>query len=261
MNPFLIPPMILGGLLLLLILLLLFGSAKIRITYTSRLRIVASVCGIRFALVSGEEEKPPTLADCHDPYFLLRRQRRKAIRAAKKAAREAEKKKRKAREKAARKLQKKQEKANQKKQGVPSPNLIENMQMILALLKKLYAVTKGKLRIRVHRMHILVGSEDAAKTAILYGAILPSASLLLQWLHTYFAPIARKDGTMRIEPDYLSDKITAEVDLTCILKLRRAIVIALRMLIGFLLEKKRAKEKARLRVARRTPHASPNTDK
>ena len=52
---------------------------------------------------------------------------------------------------------------------------------------------------------------------------------------------------MRIEPDFLSDKIRADIDLTCSLKLRRAIAIGVRMLIKFLSEKKKAEEKAKAR--------------
>ena len=247
MNPFLILPAVLGGLLALLLLIILFGTARVRITCRQKVRVVVSVLGIRFTVVSDEEPKPPELADCHDPYYLLRRERRKAIKAAKKAAKAKEKKSIKEKGKAAHKAQKKKEKAERKAQGIPSPNLTENLQMILALLKQLYTVTKGKFHVRVHRMHISVGSDDAAKTAVLYGAIVQSASLILQWLQTYFIPIARKEGSMRIEPDFLSDKIRADIDLTCSLKLRRAIAIGVRMLIKFLSEKKKAEEKAKAR--------------
>ena len=48
---------VLGGILLLALALLLFGNAKIRIVCREKLRVVASVCGIRFTLISDKDPK------------------------------------------------------------------------------------------------------------------------------------------------------------------------------------------------------------
>lgn len=247
MHPLLIVLAVLGGILFLLLLLILLGTVKVRIVYREKVRVVLYVLGIGITLVS-DREKKPELTDCHDPEAVLRREKRKAKKAARKAAKKAAKKEEKKKLKAEQKARKKQEKADKKAAGVPAPNVVENLQMILALLKKLYTVTRGRFHLHVKRLHITVGTDDAAKTAMLYGMILQSATCILQWLQTNFIPIHRKDGSMEINPDFITCKTTADVDILCSLKIRHAIGMAIRMLMTFLTEKKNANKKAARRV-------------
>ena len=55
--PLTIVLLVLGALLLLLLLLFLLGSAKIHIVCRQTLRVVASVCGIKFTLFSDQKKK------------------------------------------------------------------------------------------------------------------------------------------------------------------------------------------------------------
>ncbi len=232
------------GIVCAIALVLLFGNASIRIVCREKLRVVASICGIHITLVSDKEPKPKkvkNLSECKNPEAVLRRE----LRRRQKEARKAEKRRLKAQKKAAKKAAKKKQQAATR--PLPTPNLKEKLDMILALVKKLYELTRGKLRVRVRRMHIKVGAEDAAKTAILYGVILQNASCLLSLIENKFTHIKRKDGEMQIEPDYLSGKCSADIDLTCSFKLRRIIVIGVSMLFAFNKEKSRAIKKAAAR--------------
>ncbi len=230
-----------------LALLILLGGASVRIVCREKLRVVASICGIHITLVSDKAPKPKKVKDlteCDDPDEALRRELRRQI----KEARRAEKRREKAKKKAAKKAMQKKQKALS--HPVPTTNLKEKMDMILALVKKLYEVTRGRLRIRVRRMHIKVGADDAAKTAILYGVILQNASCLLNLIEYKFTPIKREDGEMQIEPDYLSGKCSADIDITCSVKFRHVIGIALTMLTAFRREKDIATKKAIRRYKR-----------
>ncbi len=235
---------LLAALLITLLCLLLFGSVGIRIVCREKLRVVASVCGIKYTILSDKEPKkkePKNLSKCRNPEAVLK----KELRRRQKAAERAEKKRRKAAKKAAKR---KEEHAAQK--PVATPNLKEKLDMILALLQKLYRETRGKVRIHIRQMRISVGAEDAAKTAILYGIILQSASYLLNFIETSFTHIKRSDGSMVIEPDYLSGKCSAEIDIACSVKIRRAIPIGIRMLQAFRKEKATAYKKAAIRHKR-----------
>ncbi len=230
-----------------LALLILLGGASIRIVCREKLRVVASICGIRITLVSDKTPKPKEVKDlteCDDPDKALLRELRRQI----KEARRAEKRRENAKKKAAQKAVQKKQKAIT--HPVPTTNLKEKMDMILSLVKKLYEVTRGKIRIRVQRMHIKVGTDDAAKTAILYGVIVQSAASLLNLIEYKFTPIKREDGEMQIEPDYLSGKCAADIDITCSIKFRHVIAIAVAMLKAFFKEKERATEKATRRYKR-----------
>ncbi|MBQ2249913.1 MAG: DUF2953 domain-containing protein [Clostridia bacterium] len=245
MHPLLIVLTVLGGLLLLLLLLLLLGHARVRIRCPGKaLRVTLSVCGLPFTLLSDAEKEIPDPKDLEHPEALLRRERRRQRRAEKRA----EKKRLRAREKAAKRAE--QKRAREK--GQPTPNLKEKLEMILALLQLLYRETGGKLRLRVRRLHLWVGTDDAAKTAILYGVVLQSATYLLQWIDTHLLRIDRREGAMTVEPDFVSGKCHADIDLTCSIRLYTALVIGVRMLLAFQREKATAMRKAILREKSKT---------
>lgn len=255
MNAWQIVLTVVIGLILLIAALLLFGRAKIRIVCREKVKVVASVLGIRFTLISDKEKgdrAKKDLSRCHNPDRILKKEMRRRQRLAKKAR----KKKLKAAKRSAQHKEQKQE----KKELQPSPNLKENLAMITALLKRLYEVTRGKIDIHVRKMLIRVGTDDAAKTAILYGAILQSTAYLLQWIDTHFAHIRREAGDMSVEPDYLSDKCHAEIDITCSLYLSQILSLAIKMLVTYRGEKAKAEKKAaaRVRKARSAQHVEKN---
>lgn len=228
------------AILALLVLLLLFGTAKVRIVCREKLRVAVSVFGIRFTLVSDKEpkkKKQKALEKCSNPDRVLKKELRRQMKEAKKA----EKKRLKAKKKAEKK------KALAATGKRPTPNLKENLGMILALLKKLYEKTHGKIKIKFNRMHIYVGSDDAAKTAVLYGVIVQSVSYILNFVEEKFTHIKRRAGDMSVEPDYTATQCSADIDLVCSVKIRHAIGMALSMLMAYNKERGKAYKKAALR--------------
>lgn len=234
------------GIILLLLLAILFGRAKIRIICQGKIKVVASVLGIRFTVYSDQpkKKKKRLLHRCDNPDKVLKRELRRQKRA-------LEKKRKK-------KLKSQNKKVKQIKRGQPDPNLIENLQMIQTLLKKLYEVTKGALKIKVRRMHIAIGTEDAAKTAITYGVVVQSAACLLEFIDTHFAKIKRRDGAMTITPNYLSETTTSDIDIACSIGLRKAVSIALAMYSSYKAERKLALAKARYRVKQQEAETKSN---
>lgn len=227
----------------LIALIILFGNVGIRIVCREKLRVVASVCGIPITLVSDKEPKeqaPRDLAKCRNPKRALK----KELKRQKKEAKKAEKRRLKAEQRAAKKAERKAEAAAQ---NLPTPNLKENLDMIVALIKKLYRETNGRIRIRVRRLHITVGTDDAAKTAILYGVAVQAVSYIVGIIDQGFNRIRRKDGDMTVTPDYVSGHSTADIDLICKVKIRRLIGSGLRMLMAYRKERGRALKRAALR--------------
>ena len=150
---------------------------------------------------------------------------------------------RKAEKKAERKLRKKQLKQQNASQR-PMPNLKDKLEMILALLKQLYRHTNGKFRLHIRRMHIYVGSDNAADTAVLYGVAMATTSCILQWLQDHFIPIRHKKGSVEIYPDYLSEKTNIDIDIVCSVRIYRALAIGIRMLFAYDKENRRSYQKA-----------------
>lgn len=246
---------VLLAILLCLLLLVLLGGVQVRIICKEKLRVVAGVWFLRFTLVSEEKkkkkkERKKPLSDCRDPEKALRLE----LKRREKERKKAEKKRLKAQKKAQKKAARKQRHAAGGKQTA-TPNLKEKLDMILALLKKLYERTQGKVKIRVRRMHIRVGTDDAAKTAITYGVILQSASYILNFIESKFTHIAHREGDISITPDYLSDHMSTDIDIALSIKIRHALRLGLAMLLAYTKESRAAKQKAMLRTLSATDEA------
>lgn len=225
---------VIGGIAVLLLLLLFFGSVRIKTTINGEVMILGSILGIRRRLYPHPEPKEDLIdvSRCRHPERVLRKE---------------EKRRRKALEKAERKrLKKKEEKPSA---PAPAPNLKENLDMILALLKRAYKLTRGKLAIEFREMHLRVAAGDAAQTAILYGVVLQTSAYLLQWTEDHFNHVRRRDGAMTVEPDYLAAKPTAKLDLRISVRLFRAIGIGFQMLRAYSAERRRARRHAMKRTA------------
>ena len=232
------------ALILLLALVLAFGHASIRVVYKQNLKVVARIVGIPFTLVSNKpkkEKKKKDLSSCRHPQAALRRELRRQRRAAKKAYRKQLKAEKKAR-------------ANTQKKAAGTlvkPNLLENLQMIASLIKIVYAETHGRLTLNVYSLRITVGTDDAAKTALLYGAVLPVVTGICQLIESHYQHIERKDGDMVVLADYVGGKCSAEVDFRFRVTVLDGIRIALRLFKAYRQEKAAAHKKARARVRAR----------
>lgn len=234
---------ILGVILITAVLLLFVGNASIRIISRDQLRVLISICGIRFTVYPDKKnapKKPRNLAKCRNPEAILKRELKRRQKEREKAAR----KKVKAAKRAA--------KRTEKKIGIPQkycpvPNLKENLEMVLALAKKLVHKTRGKVKIRINQLHIRVATNDAAHTALLYGVVIQLVSYIIGYVEQNYTSIQRRDGDLAVEPDYTTSESSANIDLAFSAKIWRAIIIVIEMIDAYDAEKKRTYRKAALR--------------
>ena len=211
---------IVGALLLLVVLLLLLGKAKIRIAASSsNVKVMLSLFGIRIWILP---LKKGILKDGKDSKLLRKMQtknkEKKALKKAKLAA------------------------------GEPVPNLMENLQMIFALLKAAQTKLRTKLRIRVRRFRIEVATPDAAQTAILYGSVVGVCSCFWEWIQANVAEVDRKPGAMKVTPNYLKTQSSAEIDLTLKMRGIKALFVVFEMIDVFKIESQKAEQKAAIRL-------------
>ncbi len=95
---------------------------------------------------------------------------------------------------------------------------------ILGLVGKLTDVTKvflsrfgHHLRIDLKRLVIIIGTGDAAKTAVLYGAVCGGVQCLLELLYNCMHLHLQKGALaefVRVEADFLAEKTVASADVT-----------------------------------------------
>ena len=235
---------ILGAILVSAVLIFFLGNAKIRVVTKDQIRVIASICGISFTIYpdkkAASNKKPRNLARCRNPEAVLRRELKRQERAKAKAERK--------KERAARKAAKRSE----KKIGIPQkycpvPNIKENLEMVLALLKKFYYKTRGKIRIRINKLHIRVSADEAAHTAILYGVVTQLLHTIITYVENNYALLEGRDKNLSVTPDYVSTECSADVDIVLSAKIWRALVIFIDMVDAYDAEKKIAYRKATLR--------------
>lgn len=234
---------ILGAILVAAVLVFFVGNAKIRVVTKDQIRVVASVCGIPFTIYPDKKNAPKktrNLARCRNPEKILRKELRRQEREKAKA----ERKKKKAAERAAKRAEKK---IGIPQKYCPVPNLKENLEMVLALAKKFYHTTHGKIRIRVNKLHIRVAADEAAHTAILYGVVIQIVSTILNYVDQYYAVLEHKEGDISVDPDYSSSESSADIDIVLTAKVWRAIFMIVKMVDAYDAEKKNAYRKAVIR--------------
>lgn len=246
MTPWQIALTALAGFLLLLFSLLLLGRARLSISYDDRLCITLSIFGIKKTLIGSKGKTSPKalkdLTDCKNPEKEILRARKREQKRAKKA--------KKKQAKAAAKKAKQKAKRAAKKQKHPSPRLSigETLSLASHLIKKLYEITKGKFRLHIKKLHITVGSADAATTAILYGSLSGLAAGLLDFLDSNYIPVKVDPNGISIAPDFTNEDCSGELSLTLSTPLWRALRILLKGGVAYLREKAAAEEKSEKRL-------------
>lgn len=114
---------------------------------------------------------------------------------------------------------------------------------ITRLFGRIFDRLPGVLTLRARRVIVIVSTDDAAKTALLYGAVSASLAALTEVIDRSVATVktGRRDE-IDVRADFISGKTRAEIDLT----LSARVVGMLRILFVFLTfrsSKKKAEQK------------------
>ena len=133
---------------------------------------------------------------------------RKSDKSDKKADKKSDKKDKKKKKDAA-KAKKKADKAAGK--AKPKKPLSDTIDMIRDLVAVAVLRFAKHLRIRVARLHIAVGTGDAASTAILYGAIAPTVACIAAYLDSTSTLRHPTKTDVDIHADYLSEKMQIDI--------------------------------------------------
>ena len=230
------------GCILLFFWLIGMLRANVILAYDGQFSLKIRVLFLSIPITPKKEKKPPD-PDRYSP----EKYRKMLDKAAQKEAKKQQKK--------AKKAQKKQEKSPKnanpagKSAGAPKKKEKKSVSDILGLVSQILAAVKGlfgsfgkHLRIEAVRLHVTVASEDAAKTALLYGAVCQSAAYLLEILSSVTNFKAKDREQIRIDADFLSEKSTADVHLIFRLRVWHVFAMLFSALGGFL--KKRISSKA-----------------
>ena len=139
----------------------------------------------------------------------------------KKQKKKDEKRKLKERKKAEN-LKKKELENKNKKLGYPQEKkrtLSENLDIVKLILESVSEYFGKGIHVKVTRIRITVASDDAAKTAVLYGAVSASVSWILEFLEQkahlkYKAEGDDPENDVSVSADFTAQKPTADVKLS-----------------------------------------------
>ena len=175
---------VIAGIVALLVLLLLL-PVRLSLVYKDDLSLTVSYLFFLFPLYP--KEKEVRLSD-YTPKK-LRKKKRKA------------RKKRLSEGAAAKKAQKPEKTTAQK---------LRQIRLILYILKNAYKNILSAVKIRVQRLYITVATDDAAKTAILYGVAAQSTAYLMELLRSHTKTVAKRGG-VDVVADFCGDKSALDV--------------------------------------------------
>lgn len=181
----------------LLIALLLSTKVLLHIRYEESLTVYLRVLFVKIQLYPSKKEKKK------HPHSMSKRKAQKIKDSLQKKPKEEPKKR-------------KSKKKEKEKEPKEAPDLISIISIITSFVKSFLRLFAGSVRIRSSRLHIVVAAEDAADTAIAYGALTQAINLLFPMLDGIktFKHLPR-GKELSVRADFLSDtsKIDADVEL------------------------------------------------
>ena len=131
----------------------------------------------------------------------------------------------------------KQAEKEQKAKDTEMADEPSTMSLILRIVGGVLDTFFGKLRVKIARVHIVVGGPDAAKTALTYGIVSQGVAYLMELIATKTRMTRAKNTYVSVVPDFLASKTTA--DLLIIFRLRLIDLLSTRIVffIRFMKEK------------------------
>ncbi len=194
---------IIGGILLLLIILLII-PVGIRIKYDKEFSLYITAGFIKYRVIPGRQKKIK-ISD-----YSEKKMRRKAEKARRKEEKKAKKKKPETTEK---KEKKDSVLVSRLKNFDTAPDMIEQLYDMLLIVSDRFA---KRLTVKIFRLDAIIGSDNAAKTAILFGGAMSLASCLSAFLDQHMNVKKRRGATINIAPDFLAEKpvVYADVSMT-----------------------------------------------
>lgn len=188
---------IIGGILLFIALLLLI-PVGIRIKYNGDFSLFVKIGPVSKQLIPKKEKKIKI------SYYSEKNVERRKKKQQKKAA-----KKKKAKKPSGGTAEKKDSVlAVRLKSADTAPDMIARLYDMLVLVTDRFA---KRLHIKIFRLDAVVGSDNAAKTALLYGGACSLAGCIASFLAQH-TELKQKRKSINVTPDFLAEKTTAEAD-------------------------------------------------
>ena len=202
-------------------------KASVTIAYADEIKLYVRVLFLKISILPKKEPKK-----------IKGMSASKAQKIRKKLEKKAEKKQLAAKEKAAAK----EEKEKSKKKKSPQ-EIVDIIKMVSDLTVTVIERFAKHLRIHIARIKIVIASEDAATTAILYGTVSQSINLLFPVLEDVKNFPRLKNADISVGCDFASTEPQIDIKLGFSIRVWQVLNIALSALVTFLKHKLKADAK------------------
>lgn len=190
-----------------------------------------------------------------------RNPKKHAQKLAKKKAKKDRKDLEKAEKKAAKKAEKKAKKASEPKK---KRDIVGLVKLLLKIVGAFVRSFPKHFKIRVHSYEIIVASDDAAKTAVMFGGVYALSQKLFNDLNRWKNFKIKRNALLRIDTDYLAEKPRANVKLEFILSIGGVLAMVFAAGIGFVkgaMENKARRKELGLDEPKKDPKNKENQEK
>lgn len=219
------------GVLLLIILGIMLLRVHVIIEADTSARVFLKILFIKIQLYP-KSPKALKIKD-YSPDRIAKRD----AKAKKKADEKLKKKAKKEQKKKEAEAKNKQGSQDSKKKKLSLSDITELVSLVLELVKTFFSKFGQRLRLDLTKIHITIGAEDAAKTAIAYGAVSAGVSYLCEYLDSLFTIRPKGNKDIVVNADFLSEKTSLDITVSASLKVWHALDIALAVAIRFVKKK------------------------
>ena len=114
-----------------------------------------------------------------------------------------------------------------------SPSIIDKLNSIREIISIFFNAFRAHLHVKLTKIHINVATNDAAQTALLYGAVSTAVACIVDLLDdiTNLKPL--KQSSISVEPDFLSNKTDIDLNITLYVSALGAIKILMKSFIKY----------------------------
>ncbi len=205
--------------LIILAFFVLIFSVRVKVTINldDELTLYVRAFGIKINILP-KKPKKYRISD-YTLKKIAKRDKKNAEAAAKKAQKATEKKakktaqKQKKKEEAA-KLTKEEKRAQKQAKKAARPPMPDTVSLFLRIIKLFFSGFLSRFHFHVARINIIVGADDAAKTALTYYVISNAIRPVLNFLDKHSNLHGMKNAEINVAPDFLSEEIKAEVNMS-----------------------------------------------
>ena len=110
-------------------------------------------------------------------------------------------------------------------------SLSEKISFVSDVARNIFVRTLSHARVKIFRLAVTVGSSDAAKTALLYGAVSPAVAFLLETLEQFSHLKVASGAPVGVQADFTAERCRVDLHLRFRLRIVHLLDILIRTLL------------------------------